>query len=442
MTLTAIQGGRALMVYGLKVALPGATLRIGNAPYTSVSDGHYHGLGRSFGSISRSVSGRDGRLPSVQATFRFWDHDRTWQRVLTGSRAKEVRGSVVQLFRMSPEVTSASWSKAFEGQLVRWAIPEPFCVEFTARTNDEQLLRLSRQTALDRNTWPNAIPEVYDKVAPILYGYYDASTQQTGPGLIKALLVDRFSYRYLVCAGKAKSILRVYVNGTQISSSLYTTSYITNKGRIYTTILFDDATDANSAGVASGGVSITTAVVTCDVHGYESVGDGSGSLITNPATQLAHFLSNFVLGDYMAGSWLSTNALIDSSLLTSEAAVMTALSAGGSFYKAERITGLDAIAAYCTSFERRCFWSAAFKIGLDGEKVFTQPYIGNRIDWAKHEMRPVSFSEKDWRVTSEITERQCYSPSQDAYLQTLTVQDASASIVSISEIDRAWSEAR
>lgn len=442
MTLTAIQGGRALMVYGLKVGLPGATLRIGNAPYTSLSDGHYQGLGKSFGSITRAVSGRDGQLPSVQAVFQFWDHDRTWQRVLTGSRAKEVRGSTVQLFRMAPDVAFGSWSKAFDGQLVRWSIPEPFCVEFTARTNDEQLLRPSRQVALDRNTWPNAIPEVYDKVAPVLYGYYDASTQSTGPGLIKAPLVDRFSYRYLVCAGKAKSILRVYVNGSQISSGLYTTSYITNKGRIYTTILFDDATDANAAGVASGGVSITTAVVTCDVQGYESVGDGSGSLITNPATQLAHFLSNFVLGDYMSGSWLSTNALIDSTILAAEAAAMTTLSAGGSFYKAERITGRDAIALYCTSFERRCFWSSGFKIGLDAEKVFTQPYLGNSIDWAKHEVKPVSFAERDWRVTSEITKRQCYSPSQDAFLQTLTVQDASASIVSISEVDSVWSEAR
>lgn len=442
MTLDAIQGGRGLMVYGLEVVIPGATLRVAKAPYTSVSGGHYDGVGESFGSISRAVSGRDGQLPAVEATFSFWDHDRTWQRVLAGVTARSVRGSAATLYRMAPTLNSSQWSKAFEGQIVRWGLAQPFLVRVVARTNDEQILRPSRQVPIDRNTWPNAFPEVYSKVGPVLFGYHDSSTQQVSPGLVPCLLVDQSIYRYLLCVGRAKSVLRVFVNGTQISSSLYSTSYVTVKGRIYTTILFDTAADALSAGVADAdGVAVTSAVVTCDAEGYESVGDGSGSLVTNPTTQLSMFLSNFVLDDYLTGNWLSSS-LLDSTLFTAEAAVMTALTAGGSFYKADRITGREAIALYCQSFERRCFWSRNFKIGLDGEKVFTQPYLGNVIAWTKVETKPFAFEEKDWRITSEITERQCYSPSQDAFLQTLTLQDAAASIVSVSEVDRLWSEAR
>lgn len=443
MSLTALQGGRGLAVWGFKVALPGTTFRYGNAPYSSISEGHFDGVGN-FSSITRAVSNRDGRLPAVQFTAKVWDHARTLQRVLTGARAKEVRGSAASLKLLTPTVTYSSAPTFFDGQVIRWGISEPFRVEFTCKTNDEQLARPSRQQSITANTWPLAAPEAYNLVAPVLYGYHDASTTRaTGPGFVRTILVDRSVFRYMVCQGRAKSILRVYVNGTQISSSLYTTSYLTTKGHTYTTILFDNATDAYTAGVATvGGVSIPTAVVTCDAEGYESVGDGSGSLITNPTSQLAHFLSQWILGAYSSGNWLSTNALIDSTLLTAEAAVMTALTAGGSFYKSSRITGLDAIAAYCVSFERKCFWSRNFKIGLDGEKVFTQPYLGNVIKWGTMEMKPTSITEKDFSVTSQITARQCYDNSEETYIQTIDIQDATATIEAVREIERPWSEAR
>lgn len=443
MSLTALQGGRGLAVWGFKIALPGSTFRFGNAPYSSVSEGHFAGLVRDLSSITRAVSNRDGRLPAVQFTAKIWDHDRSLQRVLTGARAKEVRGSVASMKLLTPTVAYSAAPTFFDGQLIRWGLAEPFLIEFVCKTNDEQLARPSRQPSITRNNWPNADSAAYDLVAPVLYGHHDASTTRTGPGFVRAILVDRAIYRYLVCAGKAKAVSRVYVNGTQVSSSLYTTSYVVVQGRQYTTILFDNAADALSAGVAdSSGVSVASAVVTCDAQGYETVGDGSGSVITNPASQVAHFLSNWILGGYLTGNWLSTNSLIDSALLTAEEATMTALTAGGSFYKDVRITGLDALAAYCVSFERKCFWSRNFKIGLDGEKIFTQPYLGNVIRWGTMEMKPTSITEKDFSVTSQITARQCYAAADEAYVQTLDVQDATATIEAVREFERPWSEAR
>ena len=50
-----------------------------------------------------------------------------------------------------------------------------------------------------------------------------------------------------------------------------------------------------------------TATITCDVTGLESAGDGSGTVVTNPATIWAMWLSNFVFADYTGvGGWLST----------------------------------------------------------------------------------------------------------------------------------------
>jgi len=135
----------------------------------------------------------------------------------------------------------------------------------------------------------------------VLYGIHDSTGMQQGPGLVPTIYVDTVQFRYLVCAGKAKSIDYVYVDGVQTGSG-WSTSYVTVHGRIYT--LIDFTTDQG------------TAEITCDANGYEAVGDGSGAVITNPATQWAHRLSNFVLGDYMTGSWLSTNALIDSTTLS------------------------------------------------------------------------------------------------------------------------------
>lgn len=442
MSLDAIAGGRALAVWGLMVQFPGSiTARWGNAGYTSVSGGHFQGVIKSLSAITRAASGRDGRLPAVQFTARMYDHDRSLARFLSGVYAKQIRGSAVTLRLMTPTVAWADCTTFFSGQVVRWSVPEPFVVELVCRTDDERINRPSFQPTIDRNTWSNAAPEVYNKVAPVLYGTQDVSTQRaTGPGMLPLLLVDQGAYRYLLCVGRAKTVTRVYVGELQISSSLYTTEYLTLKGRIYTLVKFDDAADATAAGVAdSDGVALPNVEVTCDADGYETVGDGSGSVITRPVSILSHFLSNFVLGEYMTGAWLATNALID---VTAELADNVAIDAGGSFYSSERITGADAIAAYCTSFERRCFWSKNFQVGFGADPVFAQPYTGPVISWHKMEVSQASFVDKDHAVTSRITARQCYSSAEDSYFQTLDIEDAGASIESVREMDRPWSEAR
>jgi hypothetical protein len=301
--------------------------------------------------------------------------------------------------------------------------------EIVMRVNDDALQRLSPRGGwvLNRVAWPNAKAEVFDKVAPVLYGQHDASGMQTGPGLIPCPYVDTIEFRYLVCAGKAKAVDRVYVDGLETGSG-WATEYITKNGRIYTCVNF--TTDQGDA------------EVTVDAQGYEAVGDGSGALITNPATQWAHWLTNFVLGDYMTGAWLSTNALIDSTTLTAAEAYLTSLSARGSAYSDERQTGHDVVARFCNSWRMRSWWTLEGKVAIGYENIFAQPYTGTRLRWYKDELGKFSLVEDDWQVTSRITVRQAKSASQGSYLTTFEVQDASVSSDTQDALDLDWSESK
>lgn len=428
-TLDALAGNRGTPLIGLSVAWPNSnTIRYSSAPFTSATGGHYNGRVLSWGSLDYQISDRSGRLPSVETRVQIDDTSREIARIVSGVYADSVRGSAATIYLGASTVGSSSWDTLFAGKVVKVGFPSPFVAELTLRVADDQLQRQSPRGgwALTRTQWPNAKAEVFDKVAPVLYGIHDASNVQTGPGLIPTLYVDTVGFRYLVCAGKAKSIDRVYVDGVQTGSG-WSTSYVTVSGRIYT--LVDFTTDQGDS------------EITVDAHGYESVGDGSGSTITNPATQWAHRLTNFVLGDYMTGSWLSTNALIDSTTLSAAESYFTSLGAKSSFYDADLRTGHDITAQFCNSWRMRAWWTMAGKVATGYENPFASVYAGTRWRWYRDELGPLSLEENDWQVTSRIVVRQAYSSSQGSYLATLEVTDPSISAETQESLDLEWSDA-
>jgi len=427
-TLTEISGGSGLVVAGLSVSLPGYTLLDSLSPYTSATGGHHRGMLKSWGRLSYAISDRGGTLPSVELTIRGWDTDRSMARIKEGTRADEVRGSAVTAYLMAPGTASSGWNTVFTGILTRLAFPEPFVYEITARVNDQQLSRIQPDGwKLTAAQWPNADPAVFDSYAPTVYGVHDASYTSTGPGMLPTLYVDKIGFRYLVAAGKLKSVDRVYVDGVQTGSG-WSTSYVTVSGRIYT--LIDFTTDQG------------TAEITCDANGYESVGDGSGSTITNPATQWAHRLSNFILGDYMTGSWLSTSVLIDSTALSAEESYWTSLGARGSDYNAGKETGVEITTEYCNSWRRRCAWTASGKIAIGGENLFASPYGGTRLRWYKDEIGAFNLVERDFTVMSRLAVRQTPSAAQGSFLSAFSVVDASVSSDTPGSLDLTLSEAK
>lgn len=428
--LDAVDGGRGVLVPGVSIAFPGGTMRFASASFSSVTGSHYTGKVLNWGAINCQRSDRGGQLSAVETRVLVDDTDRSVARVHAGASAGSVRGVAATIYLMTPDVASASSMVIFTGVVTKVSFPSPFVAEITMRTNDDQLQRKSPRGgwALNRQNWPNADPQVYGKVAPITYGTHDSSKFQTTPGLIPTLLVDKVTFRYLVCAGKAKSITRVFVAGVATPTG-WTTEYVTRNGRIYTCLNFTaDQGDAE---------------VTCDLVGFEDVGDGSGAVISGPATQWAHWISNFVLGDYTSGAWAAHNALIDSTALSTLETRLVGIGATGAHYVADPLTGIEITARFCNTFKLRAWWTYAGKIAVaKDDPHVSDVYGGTRWRYYRDETAPFSFRDDDFQRKTRTVARSAYSASQGSYLQTLEVVGDAGATTELQDFqDMPWSAA-
>lgn len=431
MTLSAISGGRGSAQWALKINLPGLTLRASDATFQSKSDGLYPGRILNLGGLNYAISDRSGQMPSVETTALVADPLGEIAAVYTGVNANSVRGSVAEQFLASPDVEFLGWKKMFSGIIIRVGFKDR-AVEFTMRTNDDRLRNdtPSGGWIINSQSFPLAVPAVYGKPAPVVYGIFDASTVQTGPGLVPTLLVDTTNYRYLVSAGVLKDVTLVYVNGTSVSGSTWTQETLTRNGRVYTCIKF------------SSGFPAAADVVTCDCEGFEDVGDGSGDIITNPVAQLRHRLSNFVLNDYKTGAWFSTDSLINTAAFDAAETYLADLTASGSDWDGEARSGSDVISRFCISWRMRSWWSFDGKISIGYEDLFSMPYTGVQLKWHRDELGAFSMTEEDFQVTSRITVNSLFSASQGVFLHSFEVTDPTAAIESQSTLDLLLSEAR
>lgn len=430
-TLSDLEGGRGLAVWLLKVQFPGGnTLLLSSAPYTSATLGNFVAKVLDWGGLDYKVSDREGRLDTVMTRVVVADTDRTIKKLYEGVYADQLRGSVATQYLVTP--TNATPLTVFEGIIVRISFPKDGQAELTMKTNDDQLKRDTPRGGwkLTRKNWPNADPTVYDSFARLAYGYHDASGIRALVGMLPTLYVDKLQYRYLVCAGKAKTLLRVYKDGVIQSAALYGSAfeYVTVDGRIYSCIKFS----------ADQG----TAVITCDAEGYEAVGDGSGAVITNPATEWAHRLTNFVLGDYKTGAWLSTNALIDSPTLAAAEAHLTLKGAKGSDYGEDEISGLEIIAKFCASWRYRSFWTLSGKIGIGYENFCALPYTGRRWRWWRDEVGEFAYVEDDVQRITRLVVKTTYSAADAKFLTSFEVVDASPAAPVQGQIDLEMSESK
>jgi hypothetical protein len=144
----------------------------------------------------------------------------------------------------------------------------------------------------------------------------------TGVGVLEPLYVGKNTisgteYHVWIIAGHAvKSVMSWYIDKINQSSTTATGAtgawripgvdseplYRDINGRRYALILgrvgYTDP-DAVSKGEKK---------LTINVQGIESIGDGSGTLITKGLLQYLHFLQNWAFNDYQSGSWLNSPA--------------------------------------------------------------------------------------------------------------------------------------
>lgn len=312
------------------------------------------------GEFSRGVNLRQNALEFGGMDVLLDDTDQVLARIFTGANRHAVRGSIAVLGLASPNVASSDWLSLNSGRIETFDQPAPLTWNLKIAPRDLPLQRESiPKVAITRPSWPSAALNVLDLDVPIIYGKH-SSVGGTNVGAVPTHLVDTGGFRYLVCAGWAKAVDMVYKAGVSVPSANYAIVHPIVNGRLYTLLDFT-ATQGTDA-------------ITCDLQGLESVGDGSGTLITDPAAIAKHLLVNWIYGDYRAGVWLSdSTAPVDTTSFGTS--FFSSRGTQASVYVGVKRRGLDVVNDFLTSFEAKAFWTFDGKLALAVEDFTAWSYV-------------------------------------------------------------------
>ena len=285
----------------LDLALPQGTFYASEAAYdryeARITPGGLGALTRAVGLDSTTVP--EQRLDVTIANGR----TRRLELLLEG--AYDVRRSVATLRRGSPDLAEEDWLTRYTGILDSWDwnTTAPNTVTLHLRPDDHPLRNsFAPSVAILKSEWGEGSYTMPDGVAgtyaPYLYGAHN-SAGVTGWGFIPLICVGftGATGRYLVSLGRAKAKTGTWKT-TDRTSIAGTLELVTRGGKQFSTVNF-------ASGVTAG------LGIWGDFDGYETVGDGTGTLITNPVRQLWHFLG-LIYADWRSGNWpASTMAPID-----------------------------------------------------------------------------------------------------------------------------------
>ncbi len=208
--------------------------------------------------------------------------------------------------------------------------------------------------------------------------YFDDDLQDTGATLIDGLDTDTghvpvtyvgtrvdnggFTwFAFLVCGHAIKDITTVFQNGVKVDPGNYGVTFAVPGKTGYSTYFTDSGAgvqyrDINGhrytllyvRGPQGEAARDGSQPITLNVKGIETVGDGSGTLITDAFDVQKHAYRNFIFGDYQTGAWPSTGPvwpnsggveIIDDASFDAAGLVCEARMAGG--YTAAVILGAD-----------------------------------------------------------------------------------------------------
>lgn len=425
-TMLAELQSRSMAAYPLlEVSLPGGTKRVSHVPVASVSQGFYEPIVLRWDTLRRGVAERTCGLEDTDFSVDIDDTTREFSNLVAGASGYSIRGSAATLKIASPNVPQADWFTLFSGVLNAYEQLRPLVWTWRFTPNDLALKRPFPKTAISQADWPNAHKDARGLYPNLVYG--KLSTNGEG-GAVTCPLVDITGVRYMVCAGRAKAVDAVFVDG-EIVTTGYSVTYASVNGRIYTLIVFTAAREDG-------------AVVTADVRGYESVGDGSGTLIENPAEQLQHLLVNWVWGDYKTGAWLSAStAPIDTTLFATAASFLSARGHKGSRVlggQPSAQTGLNALEEWCRSHQCQPFWRNSGQLAIRFEDPAATPYPTSTLDDDRFfRMAQLVYDARD--LVDRVTVQYLYDHVAGQYTQVLEVRDLALAHELSDTMDQPWS---
>lgn len=343
----------------LKLTINGTSYRYGEVGLIYPSDGMYEAKIESWGVVERGVNVRTNALEFNKVDVVLRDEDQTFTAVVEGEDRNTLRSSTATIIMASPNVSSSNWATVFSGRIDQIAQPDYLKWTVSLSPNDLPLQRESvPKTKVSRADFPSCDVDVEGEVVPILYGRI-SSKNDTNTGALPTLFVDSGNSRYLIAAGWVKTVLAVYVDGVAaIETTDYTIIRPVINGRQYTLVEF----------VESQG----DATITCDAEGYDTNGDGTGSLIVDPPSQMEHALHNWIYGDYRQGSWL-TGGPVDAT--TFGATFFSDRDYEGSLYLNKKQTGTSVINSFLQTFEAKAYWTHDGDIALGVQDFTTASYV-------------------------------------------------------------------
>jgi hypothetical protein len=303
------------------------------------------------------------------------------------------------------------------------------------KRDDRSLLGLCNIPTYQEYDWPNAPVGTLGTPSQIVYGKQNDDVTDID-GLVPCAYVDNTAsnYRYVVSFGPITAINKVYSDGTlKALTSDYTVdlSYF-NNGRYWSVISF----------VADQG----DKAITCDCQGLTDSG-----LIQNPATQLEHFLTNFVFGDWGSttlpgnSAWLSaSNFNIDETYFAETESFLSDkdIAKGSRVITAGR-KGIDVLNEWTKQFQIPSFWTYAGDIAVrPDDHTLTDTYIESpffRQDISpKPEFLSLKFDAS--KLIDEVRMDYMYSESTGDFQRHLTLKDDTKNYNTAESLQLHWRE--
>lgn len=226
---------------------------------------------------------------------------RKYEKILEG--ATKQRGIRALLRWASPDLDPNDWYVLFDAIFDRAKYHSSGLIDLIIRTDDRWVRSGAFKRPILKSEWPNAPDTSLDIYLPLVVGTH-LSTSLSARGFIPTILVqtevveasqrrwDFVSLGYVTVTAVYR--IRNNVATQMVLTSDYTILKIVVAGKACTIIQWNLSEDI-----------LTTDTIQCDVQGITDLGDGTGTLLTNPVTQIRFWLVNFAHGAWLAGSWLS-----------------------------------------------------------------------------------------------------------------------------------------
>lgn len=294
----------------LEIAWPGANppARFGVADFPTTTD-FYVGriLENGVRDPREGVDHKSAALQVLESTVTIIDRVdeahrgtalyRDTQRILEGQL--DPQRSVCTLLWASPDLDRSDWSVRLRGNLYSWSYHDSALVDLTLRTDDRWTHGDASRWPILKGEWPSAPDASLGVYLPVVYGTH-LSTNLSGRGFIPTILVqteevealrnrwDFVSLGYVTVTAVFR--IRNNVPTQMVLASDYTILQRIVAGKACTIIQWNLSEDI-----------LTTDTIQCDVKGLTDLGGGGGVQLTNPVTELRHWLVNFAAPD----PWLS-----------------------------------------------------------------------------------------------------------------------------------------